>query len=43
MGGSPVRTSVFDPLNQCEYWITTWSVACQSVRRMTRGDTTAKL
>ena len=40
-GGSPTRINVFAPLNQCEYWMTIWSVACQSVRRMTRGETTA--
>ena len=28
IGGSPVRTVVRLPLNQCEYCSTTWSVAC---------------
>ena len=40
-GGSPVRTIVDPPLNQWEYWSTTWSVAVHPERKMSRGETTA--
>ena len=41
VGGAPVRTVVYEPSIQCEYWSTTWSVDVQPVRKRTRGDRTA--
>jgi len=43
IGGSPTRTVVRPPLNQCEYCNTSWSVDCQPVWKMIRGESTEKL
>src|SRR5690606_41940363 len=42
MGGAPSRTSTRVPFCQREYCSTSWSCDCQSVRKINRGDQTAK-